>query len=152
MSELNPFDTRLAGLIAKLSPQSRKSLAVAVSKRLRAGQQQHIKRQQAPDGTPYAPRKTSLRSKKRLRDRAMFSKLRTAHYMKAKGSGDDAVVEFVRRVRRMANVHHYGLRDRPTPHSDDLKYAARPLLGFNSNDIIMIETMFFSFLSETNYR
>ncbi|HFJ8954269.1 TPA: phage virion morphogenesis protein [Serratia liquefaciens] len=152
MNELSPFDTRLAGLITALSPQSRKSLAVAVSKRLRASQQQNIKRQQAPDGTPYTPRKTLLRSKKRLRDRAMFSKLRTARYMKAKGSSDEAVVEFVGRVKRMANVHHNGLRDRPTRHSDDVKYAARPLLGFNLNDIITIETMVFSFLSETNYR
>lgn len=88
MNELSPFDTRLAGLITALSPQSRKSLAVAVSKRLRASQQQNIKHQQAPDGTPYAPRKTPLRNTKRLRDRAMFSKLRTARYMKAKGSGD----------------------------------------------------------------
>ncbi|MGB8667745.1 MAG: phage virion morphogenesis protein [Serratia inhibens] len=139
MNELNPFDARLAGLIAKLSPQSRKSLAVAVSKRLRTGQQQNIKRQQAPDGTPYAPRKTSLRSKKRLRERAMFSKLRTARYMKAKGSSDDAVVEFVGRVRRMANVHHYGLRDRPSPHSEAVKYEARPLLGFSPADIKVIE-------------
>ncbi len=130
MSELNPFDTRLAGLIAKLSPQSRKSLAVAVSKRLRAGQQQHIKRQQAPDGTPYAPRKTRLRNKKRLRDRAMFSKLRTTRYLKAQGNSDAVVVEFVGRVQRMANVHHYGLRDRPTPHSDAVKYEARRLVVF----------------------
>jgi phage virion morphogenesis protein len=140
MNELSPFDTRLAGLIANLSPQSRKSLAVAVSKRLRASQQQNIKRQQAPDGIPYAPRKTSLRSKTRLRDRAMFSKLRTARYMKAKSSSDDAVVEFVGRVRRMANVHHYGLRDRPTPHSDPVKYEERPLLGFSLADVKMIET------------
>lgn len=148
MSELSPFDARLAGLIAKLSPQSRKSLAVAVSKRLRAGQQQNIKRQQAPDGTPYAPRKTSLRSKKRQRDRAMFSKLRTARYMKAKGSSDDAVVEFVGRVQRMANVHHYGLRDRPTPHSDPVKYETRPLLGFSLNSTKDIEQEIISFLSE----
>ncbi|MBH3264990.1 phage virion morphogenesis protein [Serratia marcescens] len=140
MNAFSPFDTRLAGLIAKLSPQSRKSLAVAVSKRLRAGQQQNIKRQQAPDGTPYTPRKTSLRSKKRLRDRAMFSKLRTARYMKAKGSNDDAVVEFVGRVRRMANVHHYGLRDRPSPNSDPVKYEDRPLLGFGADDVEIIET------------
>ncbi|HIE1061661.1 TPA: phage virion morphogenesis protein [Serratia marcescens] len=139
MSELNPFDTRLAGLIAKLSPQSRKSLAVAVSKRLRAGQQQHIKRQQAPDGTPYAPRITRLRNKKRLRDRAMFSKLRTARYLKAQGNSDAAVVEFVGRVQRMVNVHHFGLRDRPTPHSEAVKYEARPLLGFDSSDIREIE-------------
>lgn len=140
MNEFSPFDARLAGLITALSPQSRKSLAVAVSKRLRASQQQNIKRQQAPDGTPYAQRKTPLRNTKRLRDRAMFSKLRTARYMKAKGSGDEAVVEFVGRVRRMANVHHYGLRDRPSPHSDPVKYEARPLLGFSPADVKMIET------------
>ena len=140
MNELSPFDTRLAGLITALSPQSRKSLAVAVSKRLRASQQQNIKHQQAPDGTPYAPRKTPLRNTKRLRDRAMFSKLRTARYLKAKGTGDDAVVEFVGRVKRMANVHHYGLRDRPSPHSADVKYEARPLLGFSTADVKMIET------------
>ncbi|MEL5491711.1 phage virion morphogenesis protein [Serratia nevei] len=148
MSELNPFDTRLAGLIAKLSPQSRKSLAVAVSKRLRAGQQQHIKRQQAPDGTPYAPRKTRLRSKKRLRDRAMFSTLRTARYLKAKGTGEAAVVEFVGRVQRMVNVHHYGLRDRPTPHSEAVKYEARPLLGFGPDDVKIIETAVIEHLAE----
>lgn len=146
MSELNPFDTRLAGLIAKLSPQSRKSLAVAVSKRLRAGQQQHIKRQQAPDGTPYAPRKMRLRSKKRLRDRAMFSKLRTARYLKAQGNSDVAVVEFVGRVQRMVNVHHYGLRDRPTPHSEAVKYEARPLLGFSKNIVEDIENEVVYFL------
>ncbi|MGO2440314.1 MAG: phage virion morphogenesis protein [Serratia proteamaculans] len=140
MNELSPFDIRLAGLITALSSQSRKSLAVAVSKRLRASQQQNIKRQQAPDGTPYAPRKTPLRNTKRLRERAMFSKLRTARYMKAKGSGDEAVVEFVGRVKRMANVHHYGLRDRPSPHSEPVKYEARPLLGFSPADVKMIET------------
>lgn len=148
MSELNPFDTRLAGLIAKLSPQSRKSLAVAVSKRLRAGQQQHIKRQQAPDGTPYAPRKTRLRNKKRLRDRAMFSKLRTARYLKAQGNSDAAVVEFVGRVQRMVNVHHFGLRDRPTPHSETVKYEARPLLGFGPDDVKIIETAVIEHLAE----
>ncbi|MEN4236376.1 phage virion morphogenesis protein [Serratia marcescens] len=148
MSELNPFDTRLAGLIVKLSPQSRKSLAVAVAKRLRAGQQQHIKRQQAPDGTPYAPRKTRLRNKKRLRDRAMFSKLRTARYLKAQGNSDAAVVEFVGRVKRMVNVHHYGLRDRPTPHSEAVKYEARPLLGFGPDDVKIIETAVIEHLAE----
>ncbi|MBH2515355.1 phage virion morphogenesis protein [Serratia ureilytica] len=147
MSELNPFDTRLAGLIAKLSPQSRKLLAVAVSKRLRAGQQQHIKRQQAPDGTPYAPRKTRLRSTKRLRDRAMFSKLRTARYLKAQGNSDAAVVKFVGRVKRMANVHHFGLRDRPTPHSEAVKYEARPLLGIDCQEIRIIERITIDFLA-----
>ncbi|HFK4668128.1 TPA: phage virion morphogenesis protein [Serratia marcescens] len=148
MNELSPFDTRLVGLLAKLSPQSRKSLAVAVSKRLRASQQQHIKRQQAPDGTPYAPRKTALRNKKRLRDRAMFTKLRTARYLKAKGSSDAAVVAFVGRVRRMAEVHHYGLRDKPTPHSESVKYEARPLLGVDLSEVKIIENYVLYYISK----
>lgn len=119
-----------------------------MSKRLRAGQQQHIKRQQALDGTPYAPRKTRLRSKKRLRERAMFSKLRTSRYLKAKGTGEAAVVEFVGRVQRMVNVHHYGLRDRPTPHSEAVKYEARPLLGFGADDVKIIETAVIEHLAE----
>lgn len=106
------------------------------------------KRQQAPDGTPYAPRETSLRSKKRLRERAMFSKLRTARYMKAKGGSDTAVVEFVGRVQRMANVHHHGLRDRPSAHSADVKYEARPLLGFSASDINIIEETILYHLAE----
>lgn len=70
----------------------------------------------------------------------MFSKLRTARYLKAKGSSDAAgVVEFVCRVRRMAEVHHYGLRGKPTPHSEAVKYEERPLLGFSDNDIKCIE-------------
>ncbi|EQB0342877.1 phage virion morphogenesis protein, partial [Yersinia enterocolitica] len=56
MNELKPFDDALAGLIASLTPKARKALAVTVAKRLRASQQQRIKRQQAPDGTPYAAR------------------------------------------------------------------------------------------------
>lgn len=128
MSELNPFDSRLAGLIAKLSPQSRKSLAVAVSKRLRASQQQNIKHQQAPDGTPYAQRKTSQRSKKRLRDRAMFSKLRTARYLKPRATAMRPWLS-CRAGSAYGQCASFGLRDRPTPHSEAVKYEARPLLG-----------------------
>jgi phage virion morphogenesis protein len=143
MNELKPFDTRLAGLISTLSPQSRKALAVTIAKRLRASQQQNIKRQQAPDGTPYAPRKATLRNKKGRIKRAMFTQLRTARYMKANGSSDAAVVEFVGRVKRMAEVHHYGLRDRPSVRSPAVKYEERPLLGGSQKDIDLIEKMIF---------
>ncbi|HHQ6537136.1 TPA: phage virion morphogenesis protein [Serratia fonticola] len=139
MNELEPFETKLAGLIGNLSPQSRKALAVTIAKRLRASQQQNIKRQQAPDGTPYAPRKTQLRSKQGRIKRAMFTKLRTARYLKANGSSNDAVVEFVGHVKRMAEVHHYGLRDRPSVHSPEVKYEERPLLGFSQTDIRIFE-------------
>lgn len=131
MNELEPFETKLAGLIGNLSPQSRKALAVTIAKRLRASQQQNIKRQQAPDGTPYAPRKTQLRGKQGRIKRAMFTKLRTARYLKANSSSNAAVVEFVGRVKRMAEVHHYGLRDRPSVRSNEVTYEERPLLGLS---------------------
>ncbi|CQH62897.1 phage major capsid protein [Yersinia enterocolitica] len=95
MNELKPFDDALTGLIASLTPKARKALAVTIAKRLRASQQQRIKRQQAPDGTPYAARKSQpLRKPKGRIKREMFAKLRTARYMKANSSPDGAVVEF----------------------------------------------------------
>ncbi len=114
MSELTAFDTRLAGLIEALSPQSRKAMAATIAKRLRKHQQQRIKRQVTPEGQPFAPRQSQpLRDKKGRIKREMFAKLRTAKYMKAKGTNKDAVVEFIGQVQRMAKVHQYGLRDRP---------------------------------------
>ena len=51
--------------------------------------------------------------------REMFAKLRTHRYMKAKGTADEALVEFAGRVQRIARVHQEGLRDRPNRHSRD---------------------------------
>lgn len=142
MNELKPFDDALAGLIASLTPKARKALAVTVAKRLRASQQQRIKRQQAPDGTPYAARKSQpLRKPKGRIKREMFAKLRTARYMKANSSSDEAVVEFAGRVERMAAVHHFGLRDRPNVYSKDVQYDERPLLGFSQQDIAIVESV-----------
>lgn len=147
MKELEPFESKLAGLIGNLSPQSRKALAVSIAKRLRASQQQNIKRQQAPDGTPYAPRKTQLRSKQGRIKRAMFTKLRTARYLKANSSSNAAVVEFVGRVKRMVEVHHYGLRDRPSVRSPEVRYEERPLLGLSEKNINLIEEVIIDRLS-----
>ncbi|KHT33660.1 phage virion morphogenesis protein [Pectobacterium carotovorum] len=142
MNELKPFDDKLAGLIASLSASGRRKLAGTVAKALRGSQQQHIKQQQAPDGTPYAPRKAQpIKGKKGRVKRQMFQKLRTAKYLKAKGTADAASVEFIGRVQRMARVHHYGLRDRPNRNSNDVQYEARPLLGFNQEDIAQVEAL-----------
>ncbi|MFE8146542.1 phage virion morphogenesis protein [Brenneria goodwinii] len=142
MNELKPFDDKLAGLLASLSPAGRRQLAGKVAKTLRSSQQQHIKRQQAPDGTPYAPRKAQpVKGKKGRVKRQMFQKLRTAKYLKAKGTSDAASVEFVGRVQRMARVHHYGLRDRPNRHSDDVQYEARLLLGMSEREKSVINEL-----------
>lgn len=148
MNGLEAFDARLNALIGNLSPAARKEMARTIAKRLRAGQQQNIKRQQAPDGTAFKPRKAPARKKKGRIKREMFAKLRTAKYMKAKGTADDAVVEFAGNVQRMARVHHYGLRDRPARGGKEIQYEARPLLGLGDDDLDLIENEMMKLLSK----
>ncbi|MBW4211152.1 phage virion morphogenesis protein [Enterobacter asburiae] len=135
MSEFKPFDDKLAGLLASLSPAGRRKLAGEIAKQLRATQQQRIKLQKAPDGSPYQARKRQpLRAKTGRIKRAMFQKLRTSRYMKATGRENSAVVEFTGKVQRIAQVHQYGLKDRPNKHAQDVQYPKRHLIGVSMPD------------------
>ncbi|MEP9181698.1 phage virion morphogenesis protein [Enterobacter cloacae] len=148
MSDFKPFDDRLNGLIAALSPASRRKLAGEIAKELRKAQQQRIKQQKAPDGSPYQARKRQpLRAKTGRIKRAMFQKLRTNRYMKATGRENSAVVEFTGKVQRIARVHQNGLKDRPNPHSRDVQYAERQLLGFSREDKQLVETLIIKHLT-----
>lgn len=148
MSELTHFEQRLAGLIEKLSPTNRRRLAADIAKQLRISQQQRIKRQQAPDGTPYAARKAQpIRGKKGRVKRAMFVKLRTNRYMTAKGTQEAATVVFVGQVQRMARVHQEGLRDRTGRLGGEVRYDSRPLIGISNNDIKEIELTIINYFS-----
>ncbi|MGP3592653.1 phage virion morphogenesis protein [Vagococcus sp. WN89Y] len=140
MDEFAPFDNKLAGLIAALSPTSRRSMAVDIAKKLRQRQQQRIKAQKAPDGTAYAPRKPQpIRGKQGRVKREMFAKLRTNRYLKARGDDNEAVVEFTGKVQRIARVHQYGLKDKPARNHTAVVYSVRPLLGVEKDDINFIE-------------
>lgn len=140
MSDFKPFDNKLAGLLAALSPAGRRKLAGEIAKQLRTAQQQRIKQQKAPDGSPYQARKRQpLRAKKGRIKRAMFQKLRTNRYMKASGRENGAVVEFTNKVQRIARVHQYGLKDRPSQRSPQVQYPVRMLLGFNSEMLCITE-------------
>ncbi|WP_313625804.1 phage virion morphogenesis protein [Kosakonia sp.] len=140
MDEFKPFDDKLAGLLAALSPAGRRRLTVDIAKKLRQRQQQRIKSQKAPDGTPYAPRKSqSLRAKRGRIKREMFAKLRTNRYLTASGNDRAAVVEFTGKVQRIARVHQYGLKDRPARNSEEVQYPKRQLLGFDGVTIQGIE-------------
>jgi phage virion morphogenesis protein len=148
MSEFKPFDDKLAGLIGALSPAGRRKLAAEIAKQLRRSQQQRIKQQKTPDGTPYQARKRQpLRAKKGRIKRAMFKKLRTSRYMKASGRNDTAVVEFTDKVQRIARVHQYGLKDRPTPYAHNVQYTKRQLLGFSKGDKKIINDLLFKYIS-----
>ncbi|WP_338627862.1 phage virion morphogenesis protein [Enterobacter sp. JJBC] len=148
MSDFKPFDNQLAGLLAALSPAGRRKLAGEIAKQLRTAQQQRIKQQKAPDGSPYQTRKRQpLRAKQGRIKRAMFQKLRTNRYMKASGRENGAVVEFTGNVQRIARVHQYGLKDRPNVHAQDVQYAERQLLGFSQADKQLVETLTIKHLS-----
>lgn len=151
MSDFKPFDDKLVGLIGALSPAGRRKLAGEIVKQLRAAQQQRIKQQKAPDGSPYQARKRQpLRAKKGRIKRAMFQKLRTSRYMKASGHNDAAVVEFTGKVQRISRIHQYGLKDRPNRHSSDMHYVQRQLLGFSFEDKENIEALLVKHLRKCN--
>lgn len=140
MNEFKPFDDKLAGLLAAMSPAGRRRLTVDIAKKLRQRQQQRIKSQKAPDGTAYTPRKRQpLRAKKGRIKREMFAKLRTNRYLKASGNDSAAVVEFTGKVQRIARVHQYGLKDKPSSKSTMVEYPERELLGYSDSDISLIE-------------
>ncbi|ELY7545511.1 phage virion morphogenesis protein [Cronobacter turicensis] len=141
MSDFSPFEKRLSALIAALSPAGRRRMAQDIAKTLRTRQQKRIKAQKAPDGSAYTPRREQpARAKKGRVKREMFAKLRTNRFMKASGSSDAAVVDFTGKVQRIARVHQYGLRDRPSRKGKEVQYEARPLLGINAGDIRLIES------------
>jgi len=140
MNDFKPFDDKLAGLIAALSPTARRRMAADIAKTLRARQQRRIKTQKAPDGTPYTARKRQpVKAKKGRVKREMFAKLRTSRFMKATAGNDVAAVEFTGKVQRMVNVHQYGLKDKPGRNSKPVQYDARPLIGFEPDDVMVIQ-------------
>lgn len=127
----------LTPLITRLEPTARSKLARDLAQLLRRSQQQRIIAQRNPDGTAYAPRKQrTLRGKVgRIKRKAkMFTKLRTARYIQAKGSAAEATVSFAGRITRIARVHQYGLRDRAERGAPDVEYAQRELLGFTAEE------------------
>lgn len=135
------------GLLAKLSSASRTQLAREIARNLRRSQSQRITAQKNPDGSPFAPRKPQLRSKKGKIRRQMFRKLRTARYMKGKGDGQGATISFLSSVRHMAAVHQYGLRDRVNRYGLEVDYAQRQLLGFSQQDYLQIQSIIMQYLA-----
>lgn len=131
MDNLHKVDEWLTALLANLEPAARQRMMRELAQALRRNQQNNIRLQRNPDGTSYEPRKVTARTKKGRIKRQMFSKLRTAKYLKTAASADSVSVQFAGKVQRIARVHHYGLRDRVSRRGPKMIYAARRLLGVN---------------------
>ncbi|WP_343621064.1 phage virion morphogenesis protein [Ralstonia sp.] len=134
MSDLHELDAYLVGLLGKLEAPQRRALARAIAVELRRRQSARIAAQRNPDGTAYEPRKPQLRHKRGGIRRSMFTRLRMAKYMRIEASPNAAVITFAGKVRRIASVHHFGLRDRVNKNGMTAKYPARQLLGIDDAD------------------
>lgn len=148
MAELHEVDAWLAALLSQLEPAARKKMLREVARDVRRIQQANITAQRSPDGTAWEPRRVSARSKKGRIRRGMFAKLKTTKYLKAKASANEAEIEFPGRAQRIARVHHYGLRDRVSRRGPEVKYAARPLLGVNSEVENTVQAALLRWLAE----
>lgn len=131
--------TWLQPLIHGLDPAALKALARKIGQALRKSNQDRIRAQQAPDGTPYTPRRPQagqLRSRVKGQGRgAMFKRLRLTKNLKVEATPQGVAIAFINRVQAVARVHHYGLRDRVRRGSDiRADYPARPLLGISDTD------------------
>lgn len=138
MDNLHKVDEWLAALLANQEPAARQQMMRELAQDLRRNQQQNIRLQRNPDGSGYEPRKVTVRTKKGRIKRQMFSKLRTAKYLKTAASADSASVQFDGKVQRMARVHHYGLRDRVSRKGPEVRYAERRFLGVNNEARVLI--------------
>lgn len=146
MGGLQKVDDWLAALLANLEPTVRARMLREVARDVRGIQQQDITAQRAPDGTAWEPRRMTARTKKGRVKRKMFTKLKTAKFLKATANASLAEVSFTRQAQRIARVHHYGLRDRVSRGGPEVKYVARPLLGFSKHTKENVQRLLLNFL------
>ncbi|TDY90289.1 UNVERIFIED_ORG: phage virion morphogenesis protein [Herbaspirillum seropedicae] len=141
--DLQRLEEWAGALIAKVQPAQRRQLVRQVANDLRREHARLIAQQVAPDGTPYPARKNrkELRGKSgriKRQKAAMFNKLRTNTFLRIQADANQASVGFFGKVARIARVHHEGLQDKVAPRGPSYKYPARPLLGFNSADEMLV--------------
>jgi phage virion morphogenesis protein len=145
--DLQQLELWAASLLAKVEPAGRRRIARTIAVALRRSQSQRIAMQKSPDGSSYPPRRKraeALRSRRgqlRRKGDAMFSKLRTARWLKTAVTSEGAEVGFYGRVARLARVHQEGLTDNVSSTGPSVRYAQRVLLGFTPEDREMIRDL-----------
>ncbi|MEA9676941.1 phage virion morphogenesis protein [Xanthomonas campestris pv. raphani] len=152
MDELTALENWAAPLLARLQPGERRTLARKIGTELRRSQSQRIGKQQAPDGSPYAPRKQQLRQKAgRVKRAKMFTKLRQAKYFKVSASPNSVSVGFVGRASRIARVHQDGLVDQVRTNGPKVNYERRVLIGFNEAARLLVKEAISNYIQGAIY-
>ncbi|MCJ8215455.1 phage virion morphogenesis protein [Aeromonas veronii] len=144
--ELSRLTSWADGLLASMEPAARRQLAADMARKLRDSQASRIRTNIQPDGSPMTQRKPQPKLKKgrgRLR-RKMFFKISSKTWLKASVSPSQAVVEFVGTARRLATIHHYGLKDRIK--GREISYPTRELLGITTEEVEQLEELLLTHL------
>ena len=147
--DMNQLETWATGLLSQLAPKARRQLARTIATALRRSQQQRIAAQQSPDGETFTPRKAQYRTRiGRVKHRAaLFPKIRQNKYLQIHSNPDSAAITFTRQVQRLAQVHHYGLRDKVNRYGLIVRYPNRPLLGFSKTDEALVSELVLAHLA-----
>jgi len=141
VAELHEVDAWLAALLSQLEPAARKKMLREVARDVRRIQQANITAQRSPDGTAWEPRRVTARTKPGRIRRKMFLKLKTIKYLKIRTNDNQAEVSFATSAQKIANVHHYGLREPLKGRKIVVKYPERRLIGFNINSEDVLHQM-----------
>ena len=144
MESINPeqLHAHLSGYLQPLlnnaSAAQRRRFMRSLANRLRNQQAQRIQQQRNPDGSPYAPRKQSRR--------ALFEHIHKKPNLRASVRQHTINVGFYGYLARIARVHQYGEQAEVVP-GLSVRYQRRELLGFNRDDIALIEQAAVEYLS-----
>jgi phage virion morphogenesis protein len=125
----------LAGaLLRNVAGPARRTLLRQVAREGQQANRTRIAGQVQPDGTPFEPRRAKPTKKGRIRQKAMFRKLRLARYLKAGSTENQAWIGFNGRAAAVARIHQDGLADAPARGQAKVRYARRVLLGLSDAD------------------
>ncbi|MCW8965190.1 MAG: phage virion morphogenesis protein, partial [Candidatus Pacearchaeota archaeon] len=109
MDDLTALENWLGPLIQSLARSEKNKLFKRLGQAIRKRQADRIRKQQNPDGTPYAPRKNRIQKNNQVKaKKAMFLKLRQARHLKIKTDAEGVAVGYQGKAAKIANIHQGG--------------------------------------------
>ncbi len=141
-NDFSEVQQRFEGLITALSPSSRLKLMRQISVDLAKNQRKRITAQKNPDGTAFAPRKISLRRRKkqnRIKTKKMFSKIKSARFLKRTVTDNGLTIGYSGKISEIASAHQYGKTER---HGRKIYHMPqRKILGVSKEDKELVEEL-----------
>ena len=138
------LDHSLHQLLQAVAPPAQRRLMRQLAQGLRQRNQARQRKQQGPDGKPWAPRR---KAGPVARQKKMMQGLTKRKHFTIQQQAAGIALGYTGRDARIAAVHHYGQTDRPGPNSREVKYSERRLLGISPADKAWIRQQLISAIS-----